>query len=85
LQVLKPLLLTGLIASVNVDCSTRGGGNTGQAGACRLAISRAIADLHPEKRAILKKATFMKRDPRMVERKKPGQKKARKKFQWVKR
>lgn len=56
--MIKPLLLTGLVSSVNVNCSTRGGGNTGQAGACRLAIARAIADRHPEKRAILKKGAW---------------------------
>eukprot|EP00038_Savillea_parva_P008589 m.177929 g.177929 ORF g.177929 m.177929 type:complete len:864 (+) comp14449_c0_seq1:66-2657(+) len=84
-EVIRPLMLTGLISSVDVACSTRGGGNTGQAGACRHAISRAIADMYPDCRATLKKALFLRRDPRMVERKKPGQPKARKKFQWVKR
>mmetsp|Transcript_3828 Transcript_3828/g.9665 ORF Transcript_3828/g.9665 Transcript_3828/m.9665 type:complete len:796 (-) Transcript_3828:879-3266(-) len=84
-EIVKPLLLAGFLESVDVQCSARGGGHTGQAGACRLAISRAIADLHPEIRPVLKKALFLRRDARVVERKKPGQKKARKKFQWVKR
>ena len=66
---------------VNVD----GGGTTGQVEAVRLAISRALVELDPEFKPALKVHGLMTRDPRMVERKKPGQKKARKKFQFSKR
>ena len=68
-------------AKVNVD----GGGTTGQAEAIRLAISRALCELDVENRPALKSEGLLTRDARVVERKKPGQKKARKKFQWVKR
>ena len=63
----------------------KGGGYTGQAEALRLGISRALVKIDPEFRPILKEKGLMKRDPRMVERKKPGQPKARKKFQFSKR
>lgn len=66
---------------VNVD----GGGVKGQAEAVRLAIARALVEVDPENKKALKAAGLMTRDPRMVERKKPGQKKARKKFQFSKR
>ena len=66
---------------VNVN----GGGNTGQVEAIRLAISRALCELDAENRPALKSDGLLTRDSRVVERKKPGQKKARKKFQWVKR
>ena len=58
---------------------------TGQAGAVRHGIARALENFNPELRPALKKAGLITRDPRMVERKKAGQAKARKKFQWVKR
>ena len=61
------------------------GGTTGQSEAIRLAISRALCKLDPENRITLKPEGMLTRDARVVERKKPGQKKARKKFQWVKR
>ena len=67
--------------NVNVD----GGGINGQAEAIRLGIARALVTINPEYKPLLKAEELMTRDPRMVERKKPGQKKARKKFQWVKR
>ncbi len=66
---------------VNLD----GGGIKGQAEALRLAISRALVTIDEEYRPLLKKDGLMRRDPRMVERKKPGQPKARKKFQFSKR
>lgn len=66
---------------VNLD----GGGITGQAEALRLAISKALCEINPEFRPALKVKGLLRRDPRMVERKKPGQKKARKKFQFSKR
>ena len=66
---------------VNVD----GGGITGQAQAIRLGISRALIEINPEFRPLLRKEGFLTRDPRMVERKKYGQPKARKRFQFSKR
>ncbi|MEQ8245730.1 MULTISPECIES: 30S ribosomal protein S9 [Fulvivirga] len=66
---------------VNVD----GGGPAGQAEAIRLAISRALVDIDPEHRGALKKEGFLTRDPRMVERKKYGRRKARRRFQFSKR
>ncbi len=66
---------------VNVD----GGGITGQAEAVRLGIARALVEINPEHKPALKAQGLMTRDPRMVERKKPGQKKARKRFQFSKR
>jgi small subunit ribosomal protein S9 len=62
-----------------------GGGTTGQVEAVRMAISRALVEIDPEYKSSLKEHGLMTRDPRMVERKKPGQKKARKKFQFSKR
>ena len=69
----------------DVKVNVNGGGNTGQADAIKLAISRALCELDIENRKTLKAEGLLTRDPRVVERKKPGQKKARKKFQWVKR
>ncbi len=71
----------GFDVKVNVD----GGGIKGQAEAVRLAIARALVEIDPEHKKTLKAAGLMTRDPRMVERKKPGQKKARKRFQFSKR
>lgn len=84
-EVVRPLELVGVLGQYDVVCKTRGGGITGQAGACRHGIARALFALDPGTRPVLKKNKMLRRDPRMVERKKPGQKKARKKFQWVKR
>ena len=69
----------------DVSVNASGGGMNGQAGAVRLAISRALIEANPELRAILKPAGFLTRDPRMKERKKPGQPGARKRFQFSKR
>ncbi len=69
----------------DIKANLNGGGTTGQAEALRLAISRALIQINPELRPPLKAVGLLKRDPRMVERKKPGQKKARKKFQFSKR
>ena len=69
----------------DVDVNVNGGGVTGQAHAIRLAIARALCNINPEYRPILKPFGVLTRDPRMVERKKPGQKKARKRFQFSKR
>ena len=69
----------------DIKANLDGGGITGQAEALRLAISRALCEINPEHRLALKPLGLMTRDPRMVERKKPGQKKARKRFQFSKR
>jgi small subunit ribosomal protein S9 len=69
----------------DITATVAGGGVKGQAEAMRLAISRALVKINPEYKPALKAASLMTRDPRMVERKKPGQKKARKRFQFTKR
>jgi small subunit ribosomal protein S9 len=71
--------------SFDVLVNVEGGGIKGQAEAVRLGIARALVELDPEHKKALKAAGLMTRDPRMVERKKPGQKKARKRFQFSKR
>jgi small subunit ribosomal protein S9 len=85
LQVQKPLEATGMLGKVDIVCSARGGGLTGQAGAIGLGIARALVKMNEETRNVLKKAGLLTRDPRMVERKKYGQIKARKRFQYSKR
>ncbi len=84
-KVEQPFLITGTKEKYNVDVKVFGGGNTGQAEAIRLAISRALCEVDAEFRLELKPEGLLTRDPRMVERKKYGQKKARKKFQFSKR
>ncbi|GAA0717045.1 30S ribosomal protein S9 [Aquimarina litoralis] len=84
-KVNQPFALTGNEDKYDVNVNVYGGGITGQAEAVRLAISRAVCELDQENRAILKPEGLLTRDPRMVERKKFGQKKARKKFQFSKR
>jgi small subunit ribosomal protein S9 len=85
-QLIKdPLVLTERVESVDVHANLRGGGTTGQAGALRLAIARALCDLDLEHRPALKKAGFLTRDARVIERKKYGLKKARKAPQYSKR
>mgnify|MGYP006187540209 FL=1 len=81
----QPFKITNLTKKFDVKVNVNGGGTTGQAEAIRLAISRALCELDPENRVSLKPDGLLTRDSRVVERKKPGQKKARKKFQWVKR
>eukprot|EP01155_Anaeramoeba_flamelloides_P044486 Anaeramoba_flamelloidesc38173_g1_i1.p5 GENE.c38173_g1_i1~~c38173_g1_i1.p5 ORF type:complete len:129 (-),score=10.32 c38173_g1_i1:1697-2083(-) len=81
----QPLQLTENLSNFNIKANLKGGGYAGQAEALRLAISRALVKIDPEYRPTLKEKGLMKRDPRMVERKKPGQPKARKKFQFSKR
>lgn len=85
ISIVEPLKLTNTEGKYNIDVKVVGGGLTGQAGAFRLGLARALSISDPENRAILKKAGLITRDPRMKERQKPGQKGARKKFQWVKR
>lgn len=83
--VKQPFLLTNTDSKYDVRVNLDGGGITGQAEALSLAISRALIKIDPEYRGVLKSNGLLRRDPRMVERKKPGQKKARKKFQFSKR
>jgi small subunit ribosomal protein S9 len=84
-KVKQPLALTNNVDTFDINVNVFGGGITGQAEAVRLALSRAMCELDEENRSILKPEGLLTRDPRMVERKKFGQKKARKKFQFSKR
>ena len=84
-KVNQPFLLTETVGQYDVKINVIGGGTTGQAEAIRLGVSRALCAINEEFRAVLKQAGLLTRDSRMVERKKPGQKKARKKFQFSKR
>ena len=84
-KVNQPLVMTNNEGNFDIKISVYGGGITGQAEAIRLALSRAMCELDAENRLILKPEGLLTRDPRMVERKKFGQKKARKKFQFSKR
>jgi len=81
----QPFILTDTLGKYDVKVNLNGGGFKGQAEALRLAISRALCEIEAENRLKLKPKGLLKRDPRMVERKKPGQPKARKKFQFSKR
>jgi small subunit ribosomal protein S9 len=81
----KPLELVGMLGKLDVICTARGGGLSGQAGAIRLGIARALLKMNEDFKKILKKEDLLTRDPRMVERKKYGQIKARKRFQYSKR
>jgi small subunit ribosomal protein S9 len=83
--VKQALLLTNNTDKFDVVVNVDGGGITGQAEATRLGISRALVKMNSENKPVLKANGLMTRDPRMVERKKPGQKKARKRFQFSKR
>jgi small subunit ribosomal protein S9 len=83
--VRQPLEIVGALDIYDIKVNLAGGGITGQAEALRLAISRALCEINPEHRPPLKAKGLMRRDPRMVERKKFGQKKARKRFQFSKR
>ena len=80
-----PFIITETLGKYDLSVNVSGGGNTGQADAIKLAVSRALSEVNEEYRPLLKKEGLLTRDSRVVERKKPGQKKARKKFQWVKR
>jgi small subunit ribosomal protein S9 len=81
----QPLVVTNNTTKYDVIANLKGGGLTGQAGAMRLGISRALALAEPELKDLLRKQGFLTRDPRTKERKKYGQKGARKRFQWTKR
>lgn len=81
----QPLTLTETGGQYDVHVNVNGGGFSGQAGAIRLGVARALLEVDPDFRGPLKKAGFLTRDPRMKERKKPGLKKARKASQFSKR
>ncbi|MFV0377231.1 MAG: 30S ribosomal protein S9 [Mangrovibacterium sp.] len=83
--VMQPLNLLGVAGQYDIKINLDGGGIKGQAEAARLGIARALVELNAEDKSELKHAGFMTRDPREVERKKPGQPKARKRFQFSKR
>lgn len=83
--VMQPFDITQTGSSVDIDVNVTGGGNSGQAGAIRHGITRALMEFNPDFRSPLKKAGFVTRDPRAVERKKYGRHKARKRPQYSKR
>ena len=83
--VTQPLQIAELLGEYDIKANLDGGGMSGQAEALRLAISRALVEINGELRPALKSKGLLRRDPRMVERKKPGQPKARKRFQFSKR
>jgi small subunit ribosomal protein S9 len=83
--ITEPLRLTELVETYDIDVTMDGGGTTGQAGALRLGIARALIEVDPELRPVLKKAGFLTRDAREKESKKYGLKKARKAPQYSKR
>lgn len=84
-DLLQPLVLTNMLEAFDIRVSVIGGGVSGQAGAVRHGITRALVQMNPELRTQLKKAGFIRRDPRVKERKKYGQKGARARFQFSKR
>ena len=83
--VQQPLVTASRATEIDIDCTVSGGGLSGQAGAVRHGLARALTYFEPDLRGILKKAGFLTRDPRMVERKKYGHPKARRSFQFSKR
>jgi len=85
IKCLQPLAMTETLGKFNVSITVHGGGTTGQSEAVRAAVAHALQAWDPHHRAVLKVCGFITRDERIVERKKPGQAKARKKFQWSKR
>ncbi|KAI8012238.1 hypothetical protein LOK49_LG06G00539 [Camellia lanceoleosa] len=83
--LLRPFSETKTLGLWDISCTVKGGGVTGQVGAIQLGISKALQNWEPDLRSPLRAVGFLTRDPRVVERKKPGKAKARKSFQWVKR
>ena len=83
--VMQPLVAVEQEKAYDIEINVNGGGLTGQAGAIRLGISRALLDVNSDHRSVLKEKGFLTRDARKVERKKPGQPGARKNFQFSKR
>lgn len=81
----QPFIVTNTVGQYDVNVNVYGGGIKGQAEAIRLAVSRALVQANEENKPLLKAQGFLTRDPRMVERKKFGRKKARKRFQFSKR
>jgi small subunit ribosomal protein S9 len=81
----QPLVATNRVGQYDVSCTVSGGGLSGQAGAVRHGLSKALLNYEPDLRAALKRAGFLTRDPRVVERKKYGRAKARRSFQFSKR
>ena len=84
-KVNQAFAVTKTVGEIDVNVNVKGGGVTGQAEAVRLAIARALVEMDANHKPALKAEGLMTRNPKMVERKKPGQKKARKRFQFVKR
>ncbi len=84
-DMLKPLAVTDNIGKFDIKVNVKGGGVSGQVGAVRLAIARAMVEYDENLRPILRKEGLLTRDPRMVERKKYGRRKARRRFQFSKR
>jgi small subunit ribosomal protein S9 len=84
-NIMMPFAVTETLGKYDVFANVSGGGITGQSDSIRLGIARALEDINPDFRSALKSEGLLKRDPRMVERKKYGQKKARKRFQFSKR
>lgn len=84
-EVMKPFEVTQTTGKYDAYINVEGGGTTGQVGAIKLAVARALVEMNEELRPALRKEGLLTRDPRMVERKKYGQKKARKRFQFSKR
>jgi small subunit ribosomal protein S9 len=84
-SLLQPLKVTDTLGSFDAKVTVAGGGFTGQVGAIKLSIARALVNRNEEFRSVLRQNGFMTRDPRMVERKKYGRPKARKRFQFSKR
>ena len=84
-SILAPLVVTDSMGKYDLLVNVQGGGTTGQAGAVQLGIARALVKLNENLRNVLRSEGLLTRDPRMVERKKYGQKKARKRFQFSKR
>ena len=85
MNIKQPLNCTSTAESYDIDATVLGGGLSGQAGAFRLGVSRALLEADPAHRAALKRGGFLARDARVVERKKPGRPGARKRFQFSKR
>ena len=85
LELVQPLKLTNTVGAYDVTATVKGGGTIGQAAAIRHGITRALISANPDFRTTLKKAGFVKRDPRVKERKKYGQRSARARFQFSKR
>jgi small subunit ribosomal protein S9 len=84
-SLLQPLKVTDTLGSLDVKINVAGGGFTGQVGAIKLSIARSLVNRNEEFKSVLRQNGFMTRDPRMVERKKYGRPKARKRFQFSKR